>query len=81
MDKLLKERRIIIFGNLFCIFILVFFTYINWNNLSMLIPAWIVISILEIILMIAYFDNKKDIQNYKNNIELYKNLAKDLNND
>ncbi|MGQ2679839.1 hypothetical protein ACT6DD_08855 [Campylobacter jejuni] len=81
MDKLLKERRIIIFGNLFCIFILVFSTCINWNNLSMLIPAWIVISILEIILIIAYFDNKKGIKNYKNNIELYKNLAKDLNND
>ncbi|WP_251821835.1 hypothetical protein [Campylobacter jejuni] len=49
--------------------------------MSMLIPAWIVISILEIILMITYFYNKKGIQNYKNNIELYKNLAKDLNND
>ncbi|EJW3077779.1 hypothetical protein OBY41_001655 [Campylobacter jejuni] len=81
MNKLLKERRIIIFGNLFCIFILAFSTCINWNNLSMLIPAWIVISILEIILIIAYFDNKKGIKNYKNNIELYKNLAKDLNND
>lgn len=81
MDKLLNERRIIIFGNLFCIFILVFFAYINWNNLLMLIPAWIVISILEIILIIAYLNNKKSIKNYKNNIELYKNLAKDLNND
>ncbi len=43
----------------------------------MLIPGWIVISILEIILIIAYFDNKKGIKNYRNNIELYKDLAND----
>lgn len=77
MDKLLKERRIIIFGNLFCIFILVFHTCINWSNLSRLIPAWIVISILEIILIIAYFDNKKGIKNYRNNFKLYRDLAND----
>ncbi|WP_144600728.1 hypothetical protein [Campylobacter coli] len=72
MDKLLKERRIIIFGNLICVFILIFYIYIHWSNLSMLIPGWIVISILEIILIIAYFNNKKGIKNYRNNIELYK---------
>ncbi|WP_139454160.1 hypothetical protein [Campylobacter armoricus] len=77
MNKLLKERRIIIFGNLLCIFILVFCTCINWSNLSRLIPAWIVISILEIILIITYFNNKKSIKNYRNNIELYKDLAND----
>ncbi|ELF7271630.1 hypothetical protein QRJ90_001647 [Campylobacter coli] len=77
MDKLLKERRIIIFGNLLCIFILVFYTCIHWSNLSRLIPAWIVISILEIILIIAYFNNKKSIKNYSKNIELYKDLAND----
>lgn len=77
MDKLLKERRIIIFGNLLCIFILVFSTCINWGNLLILIPAWIVISILEIILIIAYFNNKKGIKNYRKNLELYKDLAND----
>lgn len=77
MDKLLKERKIIIFGNLFCTFILVFSTYFNWGNLLMLAPACIVIGILEIIFIIAYFGNKKGIKNYKNNIKVYK----DLNND
>ncbi|HHS6700346.1 TPA: hypothetical protein ACTN8S_001846 [Campylobacter jejuni] len=43
----------------------------------MLAPACIVIGILEIIFIIAYFDNKKGIKNYKNNIKVYK----DLNND
>lgn len=77
MNELLKERRIIIFGNLLCIFILVFSTCINWSNLSRLIPSWIVISILEIILIIAYFDNKKGIKNYRKNLELYKDLTND----
>lgn len=74
MDKLLKERRIIIFGNLLCCFILVFHTYVNWDKLLILVPAWIVVGILEIILIIAYFDNKRGIKYYKKIHEFYKDI-------
>ncbi|EAI9929514.1 hypothetical protein C5535_08345 [Campylobacter jejuni] len=77
MDKLLKERRIIILASLFCIIILVFSAYVNWNNLSMSIPAYIVMGVLEIILIITYFYNKKAIKNYRKNLELYKDLNDD----
>lgn len=72
MEQLKKERKQIILANLFCLLLLIFSIVKADGDFS----GSMFLGIIEIILLIAYFDNRKGIRHYEKILKLYKQNLK-----
>lgn len=71
MKRLKKERKQIILINVFWLCLFVFSIYSNKFNIIENLDSLILLAVFEIIILIAYFDNKKGIKNMEKIIEKY----------
>lgn len=71
MEQLKKEKIQIILVNIFCfsLFSLTIFVSIKNDELVANLGTLILFGIIQAIMLIAYFDNKKDIRDYEKIIE------------
>lgn len=76
MKRLKKERKQIILINVFWLCLFVFSIYSNKFNIIENLDSLILLAVFEIIILIAYFDNKKGIKNMEKIIEKYEKKEK-----
>lgn len=76
MKRLKKERKQIILINVFWLCLFVFSIYSNKFNIIENLDSLILLAVFEIIILIAYFDNKKGIKNMEKIIEKYETKEK-----